>query len=125
MNDDLINLARRAVAADGWTPLPGMLDEDGDRVLMVQGEFLLMSDVETAHYNEWRHGSVKVTGFVPDFSDPLTCQSVPLMVRAKHGAYSRAFHAGPDWVCQCQNIPGNFRGPTELAAWVAALEAER
>ena len=116
MHEELLDLAKRAVAADGYYWMPGMAAwADDDTLPDRHRHSRIASD----------HNKMVGCGWLPDFSDPLTCQAVPLMVRAKHGVYSRAFHAGSDWVCQCQNIPVNFSGPTELAAWVAALEAER
>ena len=125
MNEDLLELAKRADDA-GWDWAPGHADNRGVRVLgVLPGGALVVS------VNNHLGGSVDHPVLdpgemdYPDFSDPVTAASTVIHVRAKHGAYSRAFHAGSDWVCQCQNIPGNFRGPTELAAWVAALETER
>ena len=132
MHEDLLDLAKRAVAADGYYLIDGVMlrsEEHGEAFRVVEtsdsGGLALVIDSSGDRFS-----GEGLEGLPPDFSDQLTCQAVPLMVRAKHGPMAHVrYDTVYGWVYVL--IGGSHDRyeslgyDTELAAWVAALEAER
>lgn len=107
----LEELGRRAVACKAWYWMPGILDEDGDRV----------STMDNGRDRE-------LAGLIPDLSDPATLGCLLHLVREAWGGapfHVEATHGpnGPGWRLQCGNRFQTYVCATEAHALVAALEA--
>ena len=110
--EELENLGRRAVACKGWCWMPGMKLLSGG----------------TGEFPAWGWPD-KDSGWLPDFSDPVTLGCLLPLVRGEFVDYP-GLHARPStsggWeviyrlgsVCIIIGV-----GPTEAAALVVALEA--
>lgn len=113
MTEDLISLARRAVACKGWRWMPGMRTTDGMRVI----------------HDPYRWPAVPrpLGDHLPDLTDPATLGCLLALVREAWDAR---------WVCttpeycsedgqdtwRVDGIEARAYGPTEAEALVAALE---
>ena len=130
---DLIELGKRAVAAEGWEWLDAMRDTLGLRFVqkkvgwgvdgmthwLIDGSDVVDDFAENEHY--------------PDLSDPATLGVLLGLVRRKHGADC---HTLPTWALVLPHIEywevGTYlddfffdRGRTEAEALVFALEAPK
>jgi hypothetical protein len=120
MTDNMIELAKRAVACKGWRLTPGMLDLFGRRVLCVWPDDL---GIKWSHLLDNR--VVRDADALPDLTDPATLGCVLALVRKAWGdprAYMRDSF-GWEWItdyCVEKWPPG---GETEAEALVAALES--
>lgn len=112
MTEDMIDLARRAVACRGWWWMPGMLVLGGDRITE--------NTLAVLH------------GVVPDLTDAATLGCLLALVREAwddEGAYTmpQIGSQGGGWdLWACPPADGNCprgTGDTEAEALVAALEA--
>ena len=134
MTDEMIDLARRAVACKGWRWMPGMLEVDGARSNGEQYDGSVWVDYCGGGYEP-------VAGWIPDLTDPATLGCLLALVREA----AEPERAPGDWpmVCTYQNAAKkwgvgawlNESGKatfaalvlptydTEAAALVAALEA--
>lgn len=118
MTDDMIELAKRAVACRGWQWMRGMSNDQGDVIDCV--------DVETgkAYCGEW---DVDMTA-LPDLTDPATLGCLLALVREAYGdPYASIWysadhnHSGDRWSYYSKAF--SFSGhATEAEALVAALE---
>ena len=119
---DEIELARRAVACDGWRWMHRMVDTEGMTYLGVYDTVHLFAGCER---ESWRD---TLDGTLPDLTDPATLGCVLALVREAWGnqhiycASSPNIH-GQRWyrVIMDGDIIGS--GRTERAALVEALEA--
>ena len=100
MTDEMIDLGRRAVACKGWRWMPGMLTDDGQRVLHADGGSMF-AGVGSGHDADG-YGPFESRNMLPDFRDPATLGCLLALVREAWGL---------------------GLGLTEAAALVAALEA--
>lgn len=123
MTDEMIDLARRAVACEGWRWVPGMLathpEHKPARALSVQSDEYEPPMLEIAW--SWLDGDgVHPRGWLPDLTDPATIGCLLALVREAWDA--------PQFFPDLTNVGfrvfdgGDFY-PTEAAALVAALEA--
>ena len=126
MTDELLALARRAVACKGWRWMPGMLTDEGRRVMRVWPDDL---GIKWSHLLDNR--VVRDADALPDLTDPATLGCLLALVREAWGADFI------DVVCEQANDleDGGYvwrvnlpwgkgtRGPTEAEALVTALEA--
>lgn len=128
MNAEELGIARRLVACKGWVWIPGMVNEDGAR-------FVCMEGVRKHRFWGPTRGKWHLiigTPF-PDISDELTRLGVLAVVRRAWGDDSIGItKAGDEWavtMAYVEIVSGDARmsilrrGPTELAALLAALEA--
>lgn len=114
MTDEMIALARRAVACRGWRWMRGMSNDQGetiDCVDLIQGK---------AYCGEWDADM----NALPDLTDPATLGCLLALVREAHDS--------PGLVACLMDIPhewmillakGHVVATTESEALVAALEA--
>ncbi len=120
MTPEMTELARRAVACNGWRWMPGMMINTGFRCVWVDDETFRSFD---QNGNE-TYGSTDCLS--PDLTDPATLGCVLALVREKHNDpsahvyWSALFRA---WAVSfsCRGM-GNYA--TEADALVAALEAK-
>lgn len=72
------DLAKRAVACPGWRWLPGMVDEDGDRVIRVDpdGTVLWLGRTSRVPFRLHPRGQI-----LPDLTDPGTIGCLTALVR--------------------------------------------
>ena len=121
MTDDTRELARRAVACDGWRWMRGMADTDG-RMFLEYGDcgeaaWLWTADEEPI----W----LPVEGRIPDLTDPATLGCLGALVREAWGdplICTATDNTGAGWWVDGCDVPGSLYA-TEAAALVAALEA--
>lgn len=124
MTETELALSNRAVAA-GWLWAPGHVDSEGWRVVAVVGQAVLAINAQSRS----PYITVLSAGSIPDFGDKVTSSSAILQVRAKHWTHAGAskISMGPPeerWSCYYQTGNLYTSGRTELAACIAALEAE-
>ena len=126
MTDEMLALARRAVACKGWRWMPGMLTDEGRRVMRVWPDDL---GIKWSHLLDNR--VVRDADALPDLTDPATLGCLLALVREAWGADFI------DVVCEQANdledggyvwrvnLPWGKGtcGPTEAEALVTALEA--
>lgn len=126
MNAEQMELARRFVACKGWGWLPGMLAPRRGRVFGVDGETLYFAGTDGRFNGKW-----EVYQCLPDLSDALTRAGLLEVVRRAWrdpDAYVRPSTKGGYVLCSrvCPGGPTRGeppRGPSELHALLAALEA--
>jgi len=147
MSDDLIDLARRAVASPHFRPMRGMVGIDGTVILSTSPL------VETSEIVEWRDGGtlrrenqectwaeLLASGWLPDLDDPATRGCLLALVREALGeplACVEVRQPGDLGCRACVRVPIGSEGwrvvqwwcasqcpvMSEIAALVAALEA--
>lgn len=78
MTDEMIALARRAVACKGWRWMPGMLTDDGFRVRRVDRDGYRFGWYDSSYAYSIRHD------VLPDFIDPATLGCLLALVREAH-----------------------------------------
>ena len=118
MSDDLIALARRAVACKGFRWLPGMLTDKGLRVVTVNEEH---------RYLHVHPGSLLLPtqGYaLPDLADAATIGCLLALVREAHGSLlaSMVNERTNRWAMFFLGGPV-VHGSTEAEALVSALES--
>ena len=94
MTDDLIKLARRAVACKNWRWMRGMNTTTGDT-------FIAFSDCDEAYWLAHPDDPCEVepiAGLLPDLCDPATLGCVLALVREAWGQ--------PEMCCCCSIAPG-------------------
>lgn len=124
MESDLIELGKRAVACKGWRWMPGMLSDEGLRVVSVSEEH---------RYLHVHPGSLLLPtqGYaIPDLQDPATLGCVLALVREAWGDSEMHMTLGAKgwvWLTGESRVYGVVMpinaGDTEAEALVAALEA--
>jgi hypothetical protein len=124
MTEDMLDLARRAVACPKWRWMPGMLDLFGRRVLCVWPDDL---GIKWSHLPE--NCVVRDADALPDITDPATLGCLLALVREAWGMptgiiVSYSSDEGLWGVSWCGATHGGWcgRGDTEAEALVAALE---
>ena len=127
MTDDLIALARRAVACPKWRLMPGMLTDEGRRVMQVWPDNL---GIKWSHLLDNR--VVRDADALPDLTDAATIGCLLALVRVAWSdecAYMmpQSMSGGGGWYFwACPPGDGNSPrgvGQTEAEAMVAALES--
>lgn len=117
MNDEMKALAERAVACKHWRWLPGMLDDQGQRVLEVSKTLVITDHIE---YPEGycircgaEHEAIELAEYarLPDLTDPATLGCLLHLVR-------EAWRGSPRWL----SIPWDGEAETLVAALEAADE---
>ena len=123
MTDDL-ELARRAIACDGWRWMHRMVDTEGITYLGVYDTVHLFAGCER---ESWRD---TLDGTLPDLTDDATIGCVLALVREAWGDplahVAPTFEGGTHTGYRCwlsRYLTLWFEGDTERAALVAALEA--
>lgn len=129
-----LTLSPKALSLWTWRAGMAAIDRYGRRWRICEGEsgHLYAVGEPQGHIGGWLL-SVPIIEPIPDLTDPVTADSLPRMVREAWNrpgacAFSREIMPrGSDelqlcWVVEIQ--PGvQFTSSTELAAWIAALEA--
>jgi len=122
------DLAKRAIACEGWRWMPGMrtiagfVVTDGHPMPLVDGVPRMPCDGE---FSMWLRESDETPEIFPDLSDPATRGCLLALVREAWGdPLMQTTNSGGGWVAFCP-APLWTDGPydTEAAALVAALEA--
>ena len=80
MTDEILALARRAVACKGWRWMPGMLTDEGRRVMRVWPDDL---GIKWSHLLDNR--VVRDADALPDLTDPATLGCLLALVREAWG----------------------------------------
>tara|TARA_R110000868_G_scaffold404724_1_gene683182 strand:+ start:385 stop:750 length:366 start_codon:yes stop_codon:yes gene_type:complete len=119
MTDDLIKLAKRAVACKGWRWMQGMSNDQGQTI---DGVDLILGK---AYCGEW---DADMTA-LPDLTDPATLGCLLALVRVAYAdPYASVWyssdhnHSGDRWSYYSKAF--SFTGyATEAEALVGALEA--
>ena len=93
MTDEQTALARRAVACPKWRLMPGMLTDEGRRVMQVWPDNL---GIKWSHLLDNR--VVRDADALPDLTDPATLGCLLALVRAAWGQ--------PEMCCCCSIAPG-------------------
>ena len=124
MTDEMIVLAKRAVACPKWRLMPGMLTDEGRRVMQVWPDNL---GIKWSHLLDNR--VVRDADALPDLTDPATLGCLLALVREAWGmstgiTVSYSSDEGLWGVSWCGATHGGWcgRGKTEAEALVAALE---
>ena len=124
MTDEMIVLAKRAVACPKWRLMPGMLTDEGRRVMRVWPDDL---GIKWSHLLDNR--VVRDADALPDLTDPATLGCLLALVREAWGmstgiTVSYSSDEGLWGVSWCGATHGGWcgRGKTEAEALVAALE---
>jgi hypothetical protein len=135
MND----LVKRAVACKRWRWMPGMLSDEGSRILSVSGRMVTTSVLEVFRDNEhddWdrRHESADIALFRtdwPDLNDPATLGCLFALVREAWDPSASIVRRADGWTLETWNTdnflpdwPLGRAYPTEAEALVAALEVD-
>ena len=136
MNSEMTDLAREAVACDGWRwmrGIPAQASLKGEQLSLVclgsSGEYI--ADFYCSEFDE-RWGSIhadeqRELDILPDFDHPLAVQALLDMVREAWGEPDASAHRGAKgWTILGVRIRiGGMvkHHPTEAAALVAALKA--
>lgn len=133
MTEEQIALARRAVACKGWRWMPGMLDENRNRVLSVAYTSPHYASVSCAGGPVWHHYPLNL---LPDLTDFATLGCLLALVREAWGNRHLWVESGLDpamwtvvryelgWACvNDEEPPPDIYGDTEAEVLVAALEA--
>ena len=120
MTEEQSALARRAVACKGWRWMPGMLTDEGRRVMRVWPDDL---GIKWSHLLDNR--VVRDADALPDLTDPATLGCLLALMREAWGDPRAYVRAAFGWelitdYCVGKRPPG---GETEAEALVAALEA--
>ncbi len=121
MTPEIETLARRAVACRGWRLMPGMLTDEGRRVMHVWPDDL---GIHWSHIPE--SCVVRDADALPDLTDPATLGCLLALVRDAWGMSGLSLMPWSDgWEYAWR---GHDKGPcgywfTEAEALVAALEA--
>ena len=84
MTDEMLALARRAVACKGWRWMPGMLTDEGRRVMRVWPDDL---GIKWSHLLDNR--VVRDADALPDLTDPATLGCLLALVREAWGDPSK------------------------------------
>jgi len=123
--EQMIALARRAVACKGWRLMPGMLTDEGRRVMCVWPDDL---GIKWSHLLDNR--VVRDADALPDLTDPATLGCLLALVREAYGdsTLTPAFNyeGWPLWRVGDREDGRGERGwgyANEAEALVAALEA--
>ena len=116
MTDDL-ELARRAIACDGWRWMHRMVDTEGITYLGVYDTVHLFAGCER---ESWRD---TLDGTLPDLTDDATIGCVLALVREAWGMPRLVAIPQPDGGWAVWGLTCVASGHTERAALVAALEA--
>ena len=128
MTPERMEIARRLVACKGWVWLRGMSVRSGDHPCerwMFDGEAWVSDEGDTYRLPDECAPVSLILGVTggPDLDEDLTRLGVLAVVRRAWGdAYARlwpALYSG--WLVYCSG--GQFSGPTEETALLAALEA--
>lgn len=119
MTNEMIELARRAVACPKWRWMPGMLAS--------QGEGLRVVSVNAEHrYLHVHPGSflLPAEGYtLPDLTDPATLGCLLALVREAHGQSTLSpLKRGTRSWCLAGYGTSALEGETEVELLVAALE---
>ena len=133
-DEEKIALSRRAVACKGWRWMPGMLTDEGRRVMRVWPDDL---GIKWSHLLDNR--VVRDADALPDLTDPATLGCLVTLVRELYRApwklwdghiEVRRDHQTLFFAMQFSHNSEGFleevhvaSGQTEVEAWVAALEA--
>ena len=124
MTDEMIVLAKRAVACPKWRLMPGMLTDEGRRVMQVWPDDL---GIKWSHLLDNR--VVRDADAIPDLTDAATVGCLLALVREAWGmstgiTVSYSSDEGLWGVSWCGATHGGWcgRGKTEAEALVAALE---
>ena len=121
MTDEMLALARRAVACKGWRWMPGMLTDEGRRVMRVWPDDL---GIKWSHLLDDR--VVRDADAIPDLADAATIGCLLALVREAWGDPTLSLSPWWDgWEYAWR--PYGKKGPcgnwiTEAEALVAALE---
>ena len=125
MTDEMTVLGKRAVACPKWRLMPGMLTDEGRRVMHVWPDDL---GIKWSHLLDNR--VVRDADALPDLTDPATLGCLLALVREAWGmstgiTVSYSFDEGLWGVSWCGATHGGWcgRGKTEAEALVAALES--
>lgn len=85
MSTELQDFADQIIELPGFCWMPGMVDEDGGRVLDVEGDVIVVSDCGGSPLHLGR-----ATMAPPDLSDPLTVEALLVLMRERDtGIYMR------------------------------------
>ena len=120
MTDEMLALARRAVACKGWRWMPGMLTDEGRRVMRVWPDDL---GIKWSHLLDNR--VVRDADALPDLTDPATLGCLLALVREAWVQDDLvAFRFGEQWCTEVTPQEGlhYVYGASEAEALVAALE---
>lgn len=124
MTDEMTVLGKRAVACPKWRLMPGMLTDEGRRVMQVWPDNL---GIKWSHLLDNR--VVRDADALPDLTDPATLGCLLALVREAWGmstgiTVSYSSDEGLWGVSWCGATHGGWcgRGKTEAEALVAALE---
>jgi len=134
MTYDMMKLARRAVACDGWRWMPAMLicPRAGDPAYRIVGVWLVE---ETRACTHWKDPAVipmrRDPVGLPDLTDPATLGCVLALVAERHGVTLDDVHVVRTgrvwsvWVFYSDDASRRVAThlPSRAAALVAALEA--
>ena len=125
MTDDLIALARRAVACKGWRWMPGMLTSNGGRVFAVDEDGSCRLDFGAEEVPFWCTPET-MRKMTPDLSDPATLGCLLALVREAWESPKANLSWVTDDKCMVVFAPGHAQrfllGDTEAEALIAALE---
>ena len=128
MTDDTRELARRAVACDGWRWMHRMVDTEGMTYLGVQMRYEDYHDdyPTKSHYfasrrrESWRE---TLDGTLPDLTDPATLGCLVALVREAWRMSRMVAMPQPDGWWAAGGLTSVASGDTEAATLVATLEA--
>lgn len=128
---DVVKLGRRAVACRAWRWVPGMLSDNGYRILGDDEYPATVPDsTDTNEHGGFSGGSGNSHLYAPDMTDPATLGCLLALVREAWGEPTLS----AAWAARRWYIVTPVRGvgfdalkaidsPDELSALVAALEA--
>jgi hypothetical protein len=93
-NEEMLQLARRAVACKGWRWMPGMRTDDGFRVCRVD------SDGYKFGWSDSNYAYAIARDVLPDLTDPATLGCLLELVREAHPAPTITFE-GKTYLAPC------------------------